>query len=180
MLASVVAGEEQLKDSLMQLDAIRELYDYNHWANQRVLSSVTPLTDEVFTRNMGNSFSSVRDTLAHILGAEWIWLERWLGRSPEALLRASDFPTLRVLQQRWATVRHDQNQYIQTLVPDRLKDEVSYTNTRGDRYSYALWRQMVHVPNHSSYHRGQITTLLRQIGAEPASTDLLVYYDHAA
>jgi uncharacterized damage-inducible protein DinB len=68
----------------MQLDTIRELYDYNHWANQRVISSVTPLTDEMFTRNMGNSFASVHDTLAHILGAEWIWLERWLGRSPKS------------------------------------------------------------------------------------------------
>jgi uncharacterized damage-inducible protein DinB len=161
----------------MQLDGIREMYNYNHWANQRVLSSVTPLTDEMFTRNMGNSFGSVRDTLAHILGAEWIWLERWLGRSPKALLNASDFPTLPALQQHWATVRDDQNQYIQTLVPDRLQNEVSYTNTRGEHYSYALWRQMVHVVNHSSYHRGQITTLLRQIGAEPVSTDLLDYYD---
>ena len=164
----------------MQLDAIRELYYYNHWANQRAISSVTPLTHEMFIRSMGNSFGSVRDTLAHILGAEWIWLERWLGRSPKALLSASDFPTVQALQQRWATVRHDQNQYIQRLVPDRLQDEVSYINTRGERYAYALWRQMVHVVNHSSYHRGQITTLLRQIGAEPVSTDLLVYYDQAA
>ena len=164
----------------MQLDAIRELYDYNHWANQRVLSAMTPLTDDMFTRNMGNSFVSLRDTLAHILGAEWIWLERWLGRSPKALLSASDFPTLQALQRRWAAVRLDQNQYIQTLLPERLNDDVSYTNTRGERYSYALWRQMLHVINHSSYHRGQVTTLLRQMGAEPAGTDLLVYYDQAA
>jgi len=164
----------------MQLDTIRELYDYNHWANQRVLSAMTPLTDDMFTRNMGNSFVSLRDTLAHILGAEWIWLERWLGRSPKALLSASDFPTLQALQRRWAAVRLDQSQYVQTLVPDRLNDDVSYTNTRGERYSYALWRQMLHVINHSSYHRGQVTTLLRQMGAEPAGTDLLVYYDQAA
>jgi uncharacterized damage-inducible protein DinB len=166
--------------SVMQLDTIRELYDYNHWANQRVLSAMTPLTDDMFTRNMGNSFVSLRDTLAHILGAEWIWLERWLGRSPKALLSASDFPTLQALQRRWAAVRLDQSQYVQTLVPDRLNDDVSYTNTRGERYSYALWRQMLHVINHSSYHRGQVTTLLRQMGAEPAGTDLLVYYDQAA
>jgi uncharacterized damage-inducible protein DinB len=134
----------------------------------------------MFTRNMGNSFVSLRDTLAHILGAEWIWLERWRGRSPKALLSASDFPTLQALQRSWAAVRLDQNQYIQTLVPDRLNDDVSYTNTRGERYSYALWRQMLHVLNHSSYHRGQVTTLLRQMGAEPAGTDLLVYYDQAA
>ena len=100
--------------------------------------------------------------------------------SPKELLSASDFPTLQALQRRWAAVRLGQNQYIQTLIPDRLNDDVSYTNTRGERYSYALWRQMLHVINHSSYHRGQVTTLLRQMGAEPVGTDLLVYYDQAA
>ncbi len=68
----------------MQLDAIRKLYNYNHWANQRTISSATPLTREMFIRSIGNNFGSVRDTLAHILGSEWIWLERWLGRSPKA------------------------------------------------------------------------------------------------
>src|SRR4029077_4723180 len=87
----------------MQPETIRELYVYNHWANQRALASVTPLSPEHFTRGMGNSFGSLRDTLAHIRSAEWIWLERWLGRSPRSMLPASDFPTVEALRQRWAT-----------------------------------------------------------------------------
>src|SRR4029077_695227 len=105
----------------MQPETIHELYLYNHWANQRSLASVAPLSPEQFTRNMGNSFSSVRDTLAHILSAEWIWLERWLGRSPKSMLPASDFPTVEALRQRWATVEQDLSRFLPTLTPERLR-----------------------------------------------------------
>src|ERR1051326_4116640 len=110
----------------MQPETIRELYLYNHWANQRSLASVEPLPAEEFTRAMGNSFSSIRDTLAHILGAEWIWLERWLGRSPRELLPAADFPTLQSLRVRWQAVEQDRNRFLQTLTPDRLPQSISY------------------------------------------------------
>jgi uncharacterized damage-inducible protein DinB len=161
----------------MQPETIRDLYLYNHWANQRTLASVAPLSSEQFTRGMGNSFGSVRDTVAHILGAEWIWLERWLGRSPKALLPASDFPTVDALRQRWATVEQDRNRFLQTLTSESLQQSISYINLRGQPLAYPLWQQMMHVVNHSSYHRGQITTLLRQLGAEPQNTDFLGYYD---
>ena len=161
----------------MELHCIRQLYDYNHWADRRILAIASKLTSEEFIRPMGNSFSSVRDTLAHILGAEWIWLERWQGRSPKALLDAATFPKVQSLESRWETVEHDQRQFIEALTTQRLVEELAYLNQRGQRCSYPLWQQMVHVVNHSSYHRGQITTLLRQLGAEAVSTDFLMYYD---
>jgi len=161
----------------MELNCIRQLYDYNRWADRRILAMASTLTNEDFIRSMGNSFSSVRDTLSHILGAEWIWLERWQGRSPKALLDAATFPKVQSLESRWETVEHDQTQFIEALTPQRLVEELAYLNQRGQLYSYPLWKQMVHVVNHSSYHRGQATTLLRQLGAEAVSTDFLVYYD---
>src|SRR5579859_657435 len=161
----------------MHPSTIRELFLYNHWANQRTLASVEPLSAEQFTRAMGNSFSSVRDTLAHILSAEWIWLERWLGRSPREMLPASDFPTVESLRRRCHAVEHDLNEFLQTLTPERLANSLAYINRQGEPFAYPLWQQMLHVVNHSSYHRGQIVTLLRQLGAEPQNTDFLVYYD---
>jgi uncharacterized damage-inducible protein DinB len=161
----------------MELDSIRQLYDYNRWADRRILAKAGTLANEDFIRPMGNSFSSVRDTLAHILGAEWIWLERWQGRSPKALLDAAAFPKVQSLKSRWETVKHDQTQFIQALTQQRLGEELAYLNQRRQRYSYPLWQQMVHVVNHSSYHRGQVTTLLRQLGGEAVSTDFLLYYD---
>jgi len=161
----------------MQPQTLRELYLYNHWANQRALASAEPLSSEEFTRGLGNSFASIRDTLAHILGAEWIWLERWLGRSPKALLPPADFPTLPSLRQRWDAVEKDRDRFLEALEPRCLQDPVSYINLAGKPFAYPLWQQMLHVINHSTYHRGQIVTLLRQLGRTPANTDLLLYYD---
>ncbi len=64
------------------------MFQYNHWADRRMLDACAALTNEQFTRDLGSSFSSVRDTLAHLYGAEWIWNERFKGRSPSALFRA--------------------------------------------------------------------------------------------
>jgi uncharacterized damage-inducible protein DinB len=161
----------------MDLNHIRELYKYNRWANRRALSAAAKLDGEKFTRPMGNSFSSVRDTLAHILAGEWIWLERWHGRFPAALLNAQDFPNVQSLVSRWEIVQQDYERFIAALTPQRLEQDLSYLNREGQRFSYPQWQQIVHVVNHSTYHRGQITTLLRQLGAEPAVTDFLAYYD---
>jgi len=93
------------------------------------------------------------------------------------LLEAASFPKVQSLESRWEAVELAQRQFIEALTPQRLIEELAYLNQRGQLYSYPLWQQMVHVVNHSSYHRGQITTLLRQLGAESVSTDFLVYYD---
>jgi len=70
---------------------IQQLYDYNAWANRRSLAAAEKLKAEEFTRPLGSSFSSVRDTLAHIYGAEWSWLERFQVRSPAALANVRAF-----------------------------------------------------------------------------------------
>jgi len=164
----------------MELNHIRDLYKYNRWANERTLAAAGRLDGEKFLRPMGNSFSSVRDTLAQILSGEWIWLERWLGRYPTALLNASDFPAVESVRVRWKSVQQDYDRFIQALTAERLSENLEYLNRVGERYAYPLWQQMVHVVNHSTYHRGQVTTLLRQLRAEPAVTDFLAYYDELA
>src|SRR6185437_3864496 len=85
----------------MSPDEIRPLFEYNAWANRRSLAAAEKLTVEQFTKPMGSSFSSIRDTLAHIYGAEWIWLERFQGRSPSALPNMSQFPDVQTLREAW-------------------------------------------------------------------------------
>jgi len=161
----------------MDIASIRELYGYNHWANEKTVEAVSRLDPEKFTRELGNSFSSVRDTLVHIVGAEWIWLERWNGRSPKRLPSASELGTLAEITTRWAEVNEVRSKFLQGLSALDLNASIAYVNQHGETWSYPLWQQMVHVANHSTYHRGQITTLLRQLGEQPIITDFLVYYD---
>jgi uncharacterized damage-inducible protein DinB len=61
----------------MTREDIQLLYEYDRWANNRVLQAASALSVEAFTRDLGGSFCSVRDTLAHIISGEWIWLAYW-------------------------------------------------------------------------------------------------------
>ncbi|HLY63116.1 MAG TPA: DinB family protein [Terriglobia bacterium] len=162
---------------MMDLQSIQALYNYNRWANARVLEAVSKLSPEQFSRDLENSFRSVRDTLVHILSAEWIWLERWNGTSPRSMLSAAEFTDVDAIRKRWDKVENDRRELIRSLSEEKLAALLSYVNTRGQTFAYPLWQMLVHVANHSTYHRGQITTLLRQVGAKPVTTDFLVFYD---
>jgi len=155
---------------------IRELYEYNRWANRRALAAAARLSPEDFTRELGSSFPSVRATLAHIVSAEWIWLSRWQGTSPSGVPESWDLSTIDALQERWEEVAREQEAFVAQLTDEALLRDISYHTTRGDHYRTPLWQLLRHVVNHSTYHRGQVTTLLRQLGAEPASTDLILFY----
>ncbi len=161
----------------MDLKSIQALYEFNRWANTRVLDAASKVSLEKFLKDLGNSFSSIRDTLAHILTAEWAWVERWNGRSPKSPLNPADFPDVAALRRRWAQVEREQAKFISTLTVEGLEAVASYVNLKGETWAYPLWQQLVHVINHSTYHRGQITTMLRQVRAEATATDLLIFYD---
>ena len=161
----------------MNSQDIELLYRYDRWANDLVFGSASKLTAEQFTRDLHSSHRSVRDTLAHILAAEWIWLKRWLGTSPKSLFDPAEFPDIASLSVKLREVEQDQIKFIETLRDGSLAEVIAYTNTKGERWEYPLGHLMQHVVNHSSYHRGQVTTMLRQLGADVASVDLLYYFD---
>jgi uncharacterized damage-inducible protein DinB len=159
---------------------VSTMYAYNRWANERTLDAVSPLTSEQFTRTVGGSFGSLRDTLVHILSAEWIWLERCRGRSPKAMLSPTDFPDVASLRSRWGQVSAEQREFYDAIAPEDLSKIVTYVNTKGETWSYPLEEVLWHVVNHGSYHRGQVTTALRQLGVAPAATDFLLFRDRAS
>ena len=161
----------------MNQSDIQLLYEYNRWANARILDVVSRLSAEQFTADFSSSFRSVRDTVTHILSAEWIWLRRWKGASPTAMLHPADFPDLVALRAKWAEVEKEQMDFVEQLTDESLVSLLAYTNTKGERWEYPLGQMMQHVVNHSSYHRGQIISFLRQLGAEAVATDFLVFID---
>jgi uncharacterized damage-inducible protein DinB len=161
----------------MDLTTINELYKYGWWANARSLEAASMVSLEDFTKEIGGSFLSLRGTLAHLYGAEWVWLERWRGTSPSSLPSALDLPDVETIRSRWERVERGQRDFLEGLDPARLAEPLTYTNFQGERWTYSLWKILAHVVNHSSYHRGQVATLLRQLGKAPLSTDLLLYYD---
>jgi uncharacterized damage-inducible protein DinB len=164
----------------MDVKDFQLLFDYNSWANHRAIDACSKLTPEQFTRDLGSSYRSVRDTLAHIYGAEWVWLERWCGRIPSSLPTPADFPDIESLRARWAEHERNLNAYISSLTPSELQRVMKYKNTKGTTFENPVGLSLQHLINHSTYHRGQITTLLRQLGATPATTDLIAFYRERA
>ena len=164
----------------MTPEQIRFLYDFNAWANRRTMDACAALTPEEFTRDLKSSLASVRDTLAHIYGAEWVWFERWHGRSPAALPTGFEFAELAPLRKRWEEFEKELKGYVASVKAADLERVIEYTNFKGQKCAYPLQAMLQHVVNHGSYHRGQVTTMLRQLGAKPLSTDLLRYYDALA
>ena len=156
---------------------LQHLVGYHYWARDRMLAALDALPPETYVRPFGNSFASIRDTAVHIYSAEWIWLERWHGTSPSAALRFEDFPDVAALRAAWTAVEVKMRDYVAGLDGDRVNERVAYRNLAGVAAESSRWTMLQHVVNHASYHRGQVTTLIRQVGeTAPAPQDLIAYY----
>lgn len=166
----------------MTKDDIQLLYEYDRWANNRVLQAVSALNTEEFTRDLGGSFRSVRDTLVHLIGGEWIWLAYW-NRPPETaaaladlrtgrdtLFRPDTFPDVAALHSRWAEVEKQQIEFVNCLTAELLEKMLPFRTIQ-----VRLVHLMQHLANHSTYHRGQVALMMRQLDAEPLATDFHVF-----
>jgi uncharacterized damage-inducible protein DinB len=156
------------------------LYEYNAWADRRALDAASALTPEQFTKPLGNSFSAVRDTLGHIFGVEWLWLERFQGRSPSAIPDAKQFETVGQLKAKWTEFEPVLLNFVRGLTQSDVDRVMEYKTMKFGVYTNPLWQSMLHLVNHGTYHRGQVTTMLRQLGAQPVLTDLMHFYRERA
>ena len=155
---------------------MRELFAFNAWANRKIIGAAEALTTEQFTRSMGSSFDSVRDTLVHIWAVEWVWLERLCGRSPSSFPDAKEYGDLASMKARWAEIEKNWLEYVSRLDERELAEDVDYKTMSFGPSRSPRWQMMQHVVNHSTYHRGQVTTMLRQLGAKGVTTDLIFFY----
>lgn len=161
-------------------EEIRDLYAYNRWANRRILKASAQLDDEEFNRNLNSSFPSIGQTLAHVVAADWLWLSRWRGKSPPDLPDSWDLSSLPKIRREWGAIEDDRSTFLAGLSAEDLMEDLSYKNTSGLEHRAPLWQLLRHVVNHSTYHRGQLTTMIRQLGREPISTDLVLFHRQGA
>lgn len=155
---------------------LRTLLDYHYWARDRVLAAAESLTPEQYTRDLGSSFKSVRDTLVHTYSAEWAWHSRWHGVSPTVALSPDDYPDVPVLRQEWQELQEQVYGFLDAIGTD-VDRMFEYRSLSGIESRSSFSQMVQHVVNHGSYHRGQVTTMLRQVGAKPpAAMDLIAFY----
>ena len=153
------------------------MLDYHYWARDRLLDALEPLAPEQLNRDLGSSFKSIRDTIVHTYAAEWAWHSRWQGHSPTALLPADQFPDVAAVRRAWSQHEAEMRAFLDAVGEDGVSRVFEYTLLSGQAGASPLWQMLQHVVNHASYHRGQVTTMLRQLGATPAKPmDMIAYY----
>lgn len=157
----------------LSLEKINELFGYNYWARDRQLQVCENLSPDQLKSPIGGSFSSLHNTLVHLVVVEWLWRERWRGRTPHPIPRVSDFPSLADIIERWNNEEIKMKSYLASLTENDLENLITCQSTRGDKWTYPLWQMMMHLLNHQSFHRGQVTFYFRQLGLQPPSVDLM-------
>jgi uncharacterized damage-inducible protein DinB len=161
------------------LDLIRTLYAYNAWANQRILDTAERLKLHQLIAT-GDGGDSVRDILVHTAWSQWIWLERWQGKSPRERWNPAEFPYVATLRARWAEVEDATRRYIVGLNEADLARNFTYVNSQDEAWSYLRWEAMIHQVNHATQHRSEAALLMTRYGCSPGDLDLLIYEDELA
>lgn len=148
---------------------------YTEWASQRVLAAAAALPAEELTRDHGTADKSILGTLVHIFAADRHWLARVRLQDPGRFIEQSDH-SLEVLQREWPAIHQGWRDWHATLTPQSTAEPIHYADLKGRPYATPAWQIVLHVVNHATHHRGQISGFLRHMGHRPQPLDLIAYY----
>ena len=160
----------------MTVEDLRRRFDYGYWANRRLLQVTAQMAPGQFTQAVAGSYGSVRNTMVHVLSAEWGWLERCGGPPRGPQLSADDYPTVAAVGEAWTVVESHMRAFLATLRDDDLGRLVEFVVPRGgEKRVMPVGELMQHAANHGVHHRGQVALLIRLLGYTPGNIDLLIY-----
>ncbi len=161
---------------LPRLSEFIELFAYNAWANRMMFDAVAPLPDDTYLRDLKSSHGGIHGTLAHIVWAEHLWLNRWLEKPNPAVAQGKDLHSAAEVRARWEEIEAERGRFLAQLGDEQLDETRSVKPSTGGEYRHTFRQMFRHTVDHSSYHRGQVVTLLRQVGVTPPVTGLIFFY----
>lgn len=165
----------------MRKSELITLYDYNYWANQKILHAASQANQTELTQSTTLSWKNIFETLVHTLAAEWIWRMRCEeGISPQILLNPGDFDNLAALWSRWREEEAGMRAYLDSLPEGDIEQTIRYQNTRGDAFENPLWQILLHVVNHGTQHRAEVAHFLTELGHSPGDIDFSRYFQQQA
>jgi uncharacterized damage-inducible protein DinB len=160
----------------MMVDQILTLFDYNYWATGRVLGACEELSDDAFVAPNSLCRGSIRNTLVHVMSAEWVWRLRCQGESPTGLLDDAMFPTLRHLRARWRDEEQAMHSFLNGISDTDLSRPHEYRTTSGQPFTQPMWQILLHVINHGTQHRAEVAHALTELGHSPGDLDMSLYF----
>ena len=154
-----------------------ELFDFNHWANTIVCNWLEQIADDQWNKEINSSFNSIQKTVLHVISAEKAWTER-LKKNPNVIWLQNEYAgTKQAHIDLWKETSSELRSFIETFSEEELNKNLDFKRINGDAYSMPYYQVFAHVVNHSTYHRGQLVTMLRQVGfTNVQSTDLMSFY----
>lgn len=155
------------------MDDLLALLEYTAWATARMLTALAPLTPEALARDLHSSHGGIAGTLAHLYGADLIWTARLRGQPALAFADLPELPRLDLLETQWAALQTGRRGVVAGL---NAEQTIFYSNLKGEAQTSTVGEVVRHVVNHGAYHRGQIVTMLRQLGHAAPNTDLIAFY----
>lgn len=156
---------------------LQTIYDYNYWANKRILDAATQLSQDQFTAPSTNSYGSLRGTIVHILDAEYAWRMLLQHKTLDHFreLKADDFATVADLAARWREDERSMRAWLATLTDADLAGTIRYTTDEGGTRERVLWHCLWHVVNHGTQHRSEAAVLLTDYGCSPGGLDFTAF-----
>jgi uncharacterized damage-inducible protein DinB len=150
---------------------------YSAWGTRQVLDACAGLTPEQLDKGLGASHSSILRTFRHIYDAERVWLRRLLAPDNE-LLPPGPAPeySFEYLVQSWPQLWEGYREWLNNSSETDLTLELLTVLPDGGRFCVPRWQIVLHAINHSSFHRGQMVTMLRAFDITPPNTDMTAYY----
>jgi uncharacterized damage-inducible protein DinB len=160
----------------MTVQEIQKLFAYNAWATNRLFEALAHVPEASYKRDLKSSHNSLHGTVTHMVAAEKIWLSRLIKKPEAALMTGQESPSLQSLKAVWEDVAAHIARFVSKLDDKALGNNLEYFTTEGKKFTNSMNQILLHIINHSSYHRGQVAALMRQIGMEPVNTDLIAFF----
>jgi uncharacterized damage-inducible protein DinB len=162
----------------MELELIQGIWGYHWWGNRKLFDEAAALGEAAAKKDLGGhwSFATLKGMLAHIYGADRLWLARWTGESPTKLYGDADFASLADLRAGWNALEAEQRAFVSSLGTEALKRTLDYKSTDGRPFAQPLWQQLQHVVNHGTHHRSEIAAMVTLTKGSPAPTDMVLFY----
>ena len=159
----------------MNIKDIHHIYEYNYWANKRILAASMNVPQAQFIAPASFPYGGLRGTLLHILDTEWGWRGLFQSIDSASDLLEADFPTIAAFEAHWREEEAAMRAYLTSLSDENMESHLIYTTDTGIKRDRILWHCLLHVVNHGTQHRGEAAALLTDYGQSPGDLDFTVF-----